>query len=232
MRLRSFLGYVIEVYETGPEWIVGSLTWSAKIIDDNGDTVKSFSNTNGPGLSLVDDFAFIRSSDPVEGVYDIEVKLVKGHFESSSQGWPDRLEIEAEVRIYTYVDPTDDCVGELNTNCVIENSLPVEGSFHSDYDTDWYRVRLTGGTVYEVLMAPDETKDAAAAPWINGIYNSDRDFLTRDGSIVAGPQVTNLAYHTAAGGVATHDGVARHGNPASTEWRLPRRCLLLLHRGR
>ena len=210
VHLRSFLGYVIEVYETGPEWIVGSLTWSAKIKDDNGDTVKTFSNTNGPGLSLVDDFAIIENSAPVEGVYDIEVRLETGPFiKSQTEGWYDRLEIEAEVRIYTFSDPVDDCVGELNTNCVIENSLPVEGSFHSDYDTDWYRVRLTGGTVYEVLMAPDETKDAAAAAWINGIYNSDRDFLTRDGSIVAGPQVTNLAYHTAAGGVATHDGVAR-----------------------
>ena len=210
VHLRSFIGYVIEVYETGPEWIMGSLTWSAKIKDDNGVTVKTFSNTNGPGLSLISDvFAFL-GSGPVESVYDVEVEFVKGHFESSAtMGWPDRLEIEAEMRIYTYSNPIDDCAGELNTNCTINNSQPVEGSFHSDYDTDWYRVRLTGGTVYEVLMAPDETKDAAAAAWINGIYNSDRDFLTRDGSIVAGPQVTNLAYHTAAGGVATHDGVAR-----------------------
>ena len=209
VRLRSFLGYVIEVYETGPEWIVGSLRWSAKIKDDNGDTVKSFSNTNGPGLSLIENFAFL-GSGPVEGVYDVEVELENGPFiKSAVDGWYDRLEIEAEMRIYTYSDPVDDCVGELRTNCLIETSDPVEGSFHSDYDRDWYRVRLIDGRVYEVRMAPDETKDAAAAAWIIGIYNSDGDFLSNDGSIVEGPQTTNLAYHTAAGGVATHDGVAR-----------------------
>ena len=209
VRLRKNSGYVIEVYETGPEWIVGSLTWSAKIKDDNGDTVKTFRNTNGPGLSLVEDFAFIETSGPADSVYDVEVRLENGPFNKANEGWYDRLEIEAEMRIYTYIDPTDDCVGELNTNCEMTDSRPVEGSFHSDYDRDWYRARFTGGTVYEVRMTPDETKDAAAAAWIVGIYNSDGDFLSNDGSIVEGPQTTGLAYHTAAGGVATHDGVAR-----------------------
>ena len=84
VHLRKNFGYVIEVYETGPEWIVGSLTWSAKIKDDNGNTVKTFSNTNGPGLSLVEDFAIIKNSGPMESVYDIEVGLVDRPLRSSS----------------------------------------------------------------------------------------------------------------------------------------------------
>ncbi len=208
VRLRKNFGYVIEVYETGPEWVVGSLRWSAKIKDDNGVEVKSFSNTNGPGLSVVEDFAIIKTGGPADSDYDIEVKLQQGYFESASIGWPDRLEIEAELRIYTYDDPTDDCVGELETNCDIRSNSSVDGSFHDDYDTDWYRVPLNAGSTYEVRMVPDETEDAAAAAWINGTYNSVGDFLSNDGSIVAGPQTTGLAYHTAAGGVATHDNAA------------------------
>ncbi|WP_419923429.1 hypothetical protein [Candidatus Poriferisodalis sp.] len=105
--------------------------------------------------------------------------------------------------------PPHDCVGELETNCVIVSANPVSGALHDDYDRDWYRVRLKGGDLWEVTVAPVTTLDAAAAVWIVGIYNSDGDFLSNDGSIVEGPQATGTAYHTASGGVATYDGVAR-----------------------
>ena len=215
VRLSKNFVYVIEVYETGPEWILGNLQWSVKIKNDSGATVKSISNISGPGQSLREEFLI--TIGPQTHDYDIEVQLLSGPYEKSTTEstnestnvWVPGLEIEARARIYAYQTPIDDCTGELNTNCTVRTGSPVNGHFHDDYDTDWYRVSLGPNFFYEISMTPDGTEDAAAAAWINGIYNSDGDFLSNDGSVVEGPQATGSAYHTAAGGVGTHDSVAR-----------------------
>ncbi len=112
------------------------------------------------------------------------------------------------MHVYRYVPSSDDCIGDLNTNCDVTVGVPVNGSFQGDYDNDWYRVTFDAGELYEVRMVPDETEHAAAAAWINGIYNSDGEFLSNDGSVVQ-YQASGFAYHTAASGILAIDNVAR-----------------------
>ena len=208
--LQKYLQYGVEVYETGPDWLLGDLQFSLTIKDDTGSTVKTLANTSGPGLSLRKEFRI--TIGPAQDNYDFEVTLVSGPYTvivgADQRVWVPGLEITGRIRVYRYQTPIDDCVGDLNTNCDVTVNVPVNGSFHDDYDNDWYRVPMSMGHTYEIRMVPDETQDAAAAAWINGIYNSDGEFLSNDGSIVES-QATGLAYHTAAGGVGTHDNVAR-----------------------
>ena len=209
IRLQGGTEYVAEVYETGPDWLLSDLQFSLKIKDDTGSTVKTLNNQDGPGLSLRARFMLAGTG---QDDYDFVATLGTGNYTTTIDGvtdkWIPGLEITGRIRVYSYVQPVDDCVGDLDTNCEVMVGQPVNGSFHSDYDNDWYRVRLTEDDTYEIRMVPDGTEDAAAAAWINGVYNSGGDFLSNNGSIVES-QITGLAYHTAAAGFLTVDNAAR-----------------------
>ncbi|WP_419923430.1 fibronectin type III domain-containing protein [Candidatus Poriferisodalis sp.] len=105
VRLARNFTYVLEVYETGPEWAIGSVKWTAQlkdedgndvnIVDEYGDAIDTLDNTTGPGLSLRQTF-LIPGSGTGSRDYELKVRVAQVQVVSGTGGnWPDSVEIDA-----------------------------------------------------------------------------------------------------------------------------------------
>lgn len=156
-------------------------------------------NCAGPGWGLRATF-----SPPSDGDYTLRVT-------GGGRYQPTR------IQIYRYIEVTDDCVGELDTNCELGFSPDsTDGAFHVHGDADWHRLlSLDPSQWYEIQLLPDHSADRAAANLeINGIYNGSRQFLSKYGTVVPNRV---LATHTSATDIYQVGGiVTMHFSPNAT----------------
>ena len=148
-------------------------------------------NCFGPGWGLKSTFTV-----PSNGQYALQIR-------GASRRKPTR------VQVYRYIEVVDDCVGELQTDCELVADGPAfHGALHVAGDNDWFLMpNLDPASRYEIVMAPYRSLDKAANPWINGIYDSNRQFLRQDGSVEHN-RISGYAHHTSASSIDTADGSA------------------------
>ena len=107
----------------------------------------------------------------------------------------------------------DTCSSDADTNCTVDVGDSETGDIDEDTDSDWFQIRFTSGTTYEIELRGDSSggKRALPDPWLRGVRNEDGEHLDNDGSVIpnvnstsgsadndSGPGKTALSVFTAA----------------------------------
>ena len=134
------------------------------------------------------------------------------------------------VVVYEHVEWSD-CAANKNTNCTVDLGTPLEGELDVDSlsrsDVDWFRVDLTGGQLYEIILRGDSTTHLAVRdPFLRGVYDDRGKLLHTDGSVHpfphfgatqgtadndSGPGTSALTYFDAVYGGTYYIGVTSAG---------------------
>ena len=91
------------------------------------------------------------------------------------------------VVVYEHVEWSD-CAANINTDCTVDLGSPLEGELDVDSlsrsDVDWFRVGLTGGQLYEIVLRGDSRSHLAVRdPFLRGVYDDRGKLLHTDGSV-------------------------------------------------
>ena len=135
---------------------------------------------------------FTASTTP--GTHKIKVRIDIGSNQSPAT---------FRVVVYEHVEWSD-CAANKNTDCTVTVGTPQSGELDVDSlsrsDVDWFRVDLTGGQLYEIILRGDSTTHLAVRdPFLRGVYDDRGRLLNYDGS------VNDFPYFGATQGTADND---------------------------
>ena len=157
---------------------------------------------------------------PSTGTHTIRVRIDSGTNSTST----------FRVVVYEYVEH-DDCAANKNTDCTVAVGGDQRGELDVDSlsrsDVDWFRVALTGGQLYEIILRGDSTTHLAVRdPFLRGVYDDRGRLLNTDGSVNkfphfgatqgtadsdSGPGTSALTYFDAVYGGTYYIGVTSAG---------------------